>query len=236
MHAQPRTLRLASPFMRGPDVVEVQRLLGAEPDGVFGPQTAAAAQAWKRSRGDPTPAADLTPAERRRLLRDVPLRAIVLLERWAARGVREEPFGSNRVPELAVLAERLDVAAPLDQMGYPWCSFAAFLAALAAGGRAATLGLCRRSFNALYAPDVLAAAEAGRFGLHAVSDGEVWRGDLVLFDWDLTGGDPADHVARLAELPADGRVRTVDGNSGGLGSVAWRERADSSVRAFVRDS
>ena len=36
--------------------------------------------------------------------------------------------------------------------------------------------------------------------------------------------------------PVDGRVRTVDGNSGGDGLVARRDRENGSVRAFVRDS
>ena len=162
--------------------------------------------------------------------------AVALLERWAARGLREEPPGSNRVPELVALAEQLEVAAPFAEMGFPWCAFAVFLAALAEGGRAAVLGLRRRAFNALYTPDVLAAAEAGRFGLQIVPAKEAWRGDLVLFDWDLTAGDPADHVARLVEPPENGRVHTVDGNSGASGLVALRERSGGSIRAFARDS
>jgi len=149
--------------------------------------------------------------------------------------LREEPPGSNRVPQLVALATQLEVAEPLVGMGYPWCAFAVFLAALAEGGRTAALGLCRRSFNALYAPDVLAAAENGRFGLQIVPDQDAWRGDLVLFDWDLAGGDPADHVARLVEPPVNGRVRTVDGNSGAMGLVQFRVRSSRSVRAFARD-
>jgi hypothetical protein len=236
MDPQPRTLRLSSPHMHGRDVAEVQRLLGVEADGDFGPVTAAAVTGWKRARGDPSPSLDLTPAERRRLAGDVPLRAVARIERWAARGLREEPRGSNCVPELIALAGRLEVGPPIGGMGFPWCAFAAFLAALAEGGRTAMLGLRRRSFNALYAPDVLAAAEAGRFGLRLVAPAEAWRGDLVLFDWDLTGGDPADHVARLVKPPANGRVRTVDGNWGDAGLVALRERSAVSVRAFARDS
>jgi len=58
----------------------------------------------------------------------------------------------------------------------------------------------------------------------------------VLFDWNPAAGDPADHVARLVEAPAEGRVRTVDGNSGEAGVVALRERPLRDVRAFVRDS
>jgi hypothetical protein len=96
--------------------------------------------------------------------------------------------------------------------------------------------LRRKAFNPLYAPELLAEARAGKFGLELVPAGEAFRGDLVLFDWDLTAGDPADHVARLVEEPADGRVRTVDGNSGVQGRVALRERPIREVRAFARDS
>jgi hypothetical protein len=203
---------------------------------VFGPATARATAAWKRARDEPSPTPELTPAERRRLLADVLLRAVRLIERWAADGVREEPRGSNRVPKLVALAERLEVAPAYSPMGFPWCAFAAFLAALAAGGETAGLGLRRRAFNPLYAPAVLAEAQAGSSGLRVVSAGEAWRGDLVLFDWDFDGGDPADHVARLVRAPAGGRVRTVDANSGDDGLVALRERSIDSVRAFARDS
>jgi hypothetical protein len=150
--------------------------------------------------------------------------------------VGEEPAGSNRVPELAALAERLDVRPEFGRMGYPWCAFAVFLAALVGGGRTAALGLRRGAFNPLYAPELLAEAKAGKFGLSLVSAGEAFRGDLVLFDWNRNGGDPADHVARLVAAPAEGRVRTVDGNSGEAGRVALRERPIGEVRAFARDS
>jgi hypothetical protein len=222
--------------MHGPDVAEVQRMLGLEGDGEFGPSTAAAVAGWKRARGDRTPSPELTPAERRRLLDDVLLRAVRLLERWAADGLREEPTGSNRVPELVALAERLDVVPEFGRMGYPWCAFAAFLAALAGGGETAILGLRRKAFNPLYAPDVLEEAKARRCGLRIVPAGEAWRGDLVLFDWNLAGGDPADHVARLVQAPSNGRLHTVDGNSGDDGLMALRERSIGSVRAFARDS
>ncbi len=150
--------------------------------------------------------------------------------------LREEPPGSDRVPQLVTLATELEVAARFLRMGFPWCAFAVFLAALAEGGRTAALGLRRGSFNALYTPDVLTAAEKGRFGLQIVPAEEAWRGDLVLFDWDLASGDPADHVGRLVEPPDNGRVRTVDGNSGQMGLVQLRVRSNRSVRAFARDS
>ena len=118
-------------------------------------------------------------------------------------------------------------------MGYPWCAYAAFLAALKAGGRTAEDGLRRGLFNVLYVPALLAEAQAGRFGLRVIAGSQAERGDLALFDWG-PGGDPADHLGRLVELPAPGRVVTVDGNTDSL--VALRERPLALVRAFVRDS
>jgi len=236
MDPQPRTLRLVSPHMLGPDVVEVQRLLGVDADGDFGPITAGAVAAWQRSRGNPDPSSGLTPADRQRLLADVPLRAVLVMEQWAAQGLGEDPPRSNRVPALTGLARRENVAGAYSAMGYPWCAFAAFLAALGAGGRTAIAGLRGRRFNPLYTPAILAEAKAGAFGLRIVPAAAAFRGDLVLFDWDFRTGDPADHVGRLAQAPVDGRVVTVDGNSGVAGLVQRRERAIGSVRAFARDS
>lgn len=42
-----RTLKLASPYMTGDDVKICQRYVGAEEDGVFGPDTAAAVKKWQ---------------------------------------------------------------------------------------------------------------------------------------------------------------------------------------------
>jgi hypothetical protein len=222
--------------MHGLDVAEVQRLLGVADDGEFGPQTAHAVAAWKRARGMRPASKELDPLDRRELHADVLLRAVRLMEHWAVVRVGEDPVGSNRVPELVSLAERLDVLPEFSQMGYPWCAFAVFLAALVAGGKTAAAGLRRKAFNPLYAPEILAEAKARRHGLRLVDQAAAFRGDLVLFDWDLDAGDPADHVARLRAPPVDGRVRTVDGNAGDAGLVALRERPIHEVRAFARDS
>lgn len=246
--------------MHGPDVADVQRVLGLTPDGDYGPITAGAAVQWKREAGYPESQLgnELSPLDRRRLLgeeelppafrqralgrkrdaersREVRAEAVAGMEAWAAAGLREQPPESNRVADLVLLGQELGVAPRYREMGFPWCSFAAFLAALRAGGVTAELGLRRGAFNALYAPAVLAEAQVGRSGLRLVPAGQAERGDLVLFDWS-PGGDPADHVGRLTWPPADGRVETVDGNSGDDGLVAVRERALATVRAFARDS
>src|SRR3954469_7205790 len=161
------------------DVAEAQRLLGVPVDGDLGPKTAAAIAAWKRSRAV---------TDVRLLFSDVPLQAAAQMERWA--GLEEAPPRSNRVPALAAVAARLGVAPQLAAMGYPWCAFCAFLAALAHGGRAAALGLREQRFNAVYTPAILAAARAGEVGLRIVPPALAFRGDLVLFDWDLRHGDP----------------------------------------------
>jgi hypothetical protein len=136
------------------------------------------------------------------------------------------------LPELVALARRLGVVDASAGMGFPWCAFAAFLAALACGGRTAAIGLRHSAFNPLYVPDVYDAAKAGLFGLSVVEASGAARGDLVLFDWP--GGDPVDHVGRLRHPIAAGVVSTVDGNAGD--GVTLRERPLTAVRAIVRDS
>lgn len=236
MDPQPAPLRLGAPQLARRDVVLVQRLLGVAADGEYGPATASAVRAWKRSRGDSAPSGELSLADRRRLLSEVPLSAARTMERWAAARLREEPPGSNCVPALTALAERLGVVPWIARMGYPWCAFAVFLAALLAGGEAAAAALRSYAFNGLYAPAVLAAAQRGSFGLRIVPARRAFRGDVVLFDWNLARGDPADHVARLVSAPVAGRVQTVDGNAGGDGVVSFRARPLEVVRAFVRDA
>jgi peptidoglycan hydrolase-like protein with peptidoglycan-binding domain len=46
-----RTLRLAKPYMKGEDVRFVQKVVGAEPDGVYGPNTKQAVQTYQRKKG-----------------------------------------------------------------------------------------------------------------------------------------------------------------------------------------
>jgi hypothetical protein len=163
----------------------------------------------------------------------VPSAAVVELEAWAEAGLREGPPGSDRVPLLARLGRELGLDDAYWRMGYPWCAYAAFLAALVHRGRTAEAGLRRSAFNVLYVPTVLAEAQAGRFGLRVIASSQAARGDLVLFDWSPRG-DPADHLGRLVRPPEEGPVVSVDGNT--HSRVAVRERSLELVRAFVRDS
>lgn len=63
-----RTLALASPYTRGADVKAVQRALGVEADGVYGPITAYAAGNWKWQAGFPGGVGFLTITHQRHLL------------------------------------------------------------------------------------------------------------------------------------------------------------------------
>ena len=47
----PRDLQLENPYMEGPDVVVVQRIVGATPDGIYGPITASLVQHWQAAHG-----------------------------------------------------------------------------------------------------------------------------------------------------------------------------------------
>ncbi len=256
---RPRTLVLTTPYMKGRDVVRVQRALGVDDDGEYGPVTAGAASAWKRRAGYLVNAIDTTLTEqdqryllgkdelpnafRRRgeerarelaMVAGVPERAVEEMERWI--GLRERPAGSNKVPALGKVARELGLSDWYQKMGWPWCAFTVFLAALRVGGQSAELGLRQGKFNALYCPAILAAAQGARFGMRVVAASEAARGDLVLFDWSPQG-DPADHIGRLVRPPAGGVVVTVDGNSGTDDLlVVERERQTTQVRAYVRDS
>jgi hypothetical protein len=253
-----RTLRLVSPFLKGSDVARVQLALAVPVDAYYGPVTASAAAHWKVGAGYPDELVDnaLSPQDQRYLrgldmlpaefveraslrapeleasLR-VPENAVAEMERWAEDEIRERPPGSDRVPPLSALARRLGVSEPQAGMGYPWCAFAALLAALVYGGRSAEAGLLHDEFNALYVPAILAEAQAGRFGLRVIAPVQAVRGDLALFDW-AAGGDPADHLGRLTAPPDGDTVHTAEGNT--RSRVALRDRALRLVRAFVRDS
>jgi len=255
----PRTLVLTSPNMKGTDVIRAQRALIVPDDGEYGPVTAGAVAAWKRAIGYPDNAIDTTlaPQDLRYLLgkdpvpadflpraaareddlkaaAEIPQAAVAIMESWV--GLKERPPGSNKVPALQRLAKDLGLADWYVGMGWPWCAFTVFLAALDVGGSSADLGLRQGTFNPLRCADILAEAQAGASGLRVVPASQAARGDLVLFDW-ATEPAPADHVGRLTAPASGGTVKTVDGNSGQPNvSVVLAERPLALVRAFVRDT
>lgn len=185
--AKPRTFRLTSPHMKGADIAEAQRALAVGDDGEYGSITASAVAEWKRLNGYPEAQIDnaLTPQDRKYLLRKdalpaeflrrakarakqavagVSAQAVAEMEKWANAGYIEVPAGANKVPQLSKLAKELNVAPGLQSMGFAWCAFSAFLAALKANGKTADVGLRKQKFNALYCPTVLHEAQAGRWG------------------------------------------------------------------------
>lgn len=252
-----RALQLASPYMAGPDVARAQRALGVPDDGEYGPVTASAVADWKRRSGYPDelvtnsldlddqrfllgkrklPAKYAARAEQRATAMDggdLPARAATVMESWADAGVKEQPAGSNKVPPLQRLARTLGLADYYRQMGFPWCAFAVFLAALKEGGQSAEQGLRAGAFNALYCPDILSQAEAGKYGMRVIPPSKAARGDIVLFDYH-PDGPRAEHVGRVTRGLADGVVLTVEGNSSD--AVVRRERPLGQIRAFVRDA
>jgi hypothetical protein len=243
--------------MAGPDIARAQRALGVPDDGEYGPVTASAVADWKRRSGYPDqlvtnvlnlddqrcllgkkklPAAYAGRAEQRAAAgngsSDLPARAAALMESWADAGIKEQPAGSNKVPLLQRLAKDLGLADYYRQMGFPWCAFAVFLSALKEGGQTADQGLRTGAFNALYCPDILSQAEAGKSGMRVIPAAKAARGDIVLFDYH-PDGPRAEHVGRVTRGLQDGVVLTVEGNSSD--AVARRERPLSQIRAFVRD-
>lgn len=248
-----RTLRLITPNMIGTDVIEIQRALGVGDDGEYGPITAGAVADWKRRVGYPEKQIDnsIGPKGVRWLLGQEALpagfgvragkrqvdgsamreAAVAEMEAWAKAKYAEAT--KDVVPQLCELATELQVAPGYQKMGFAWCAFSAFLAALKHGGTTADTGLRKLTFNALYCPEIVTRAADGACGMRVVPAGQAQRGDLVLFNW-RDGGDDIDHVGRVVNPPRGNKVRTVEGNKGNR--VATLDRPLSAVAAFVRDS
>jgi hypothetical protein len=262
-------LRLTSPHMRGSLVRKVQRFLHVPVDGEYGPVTGSAAAAWKYRAGFPEDRINTGLGEdaqaylfgEKKLPRDYRRRARARAKRgyYAGHGLpqvavqaktllraeacanaklKEDPSGSNVVPALVDEGKRLGV--PSYRMGYAWCAYFAMLCALASGSKTAAAGLVRGEFNALYVPEILALAQAGRFGMRVVSRSQAQPGDFVIFNWD---GGVADHIGLLRETGAV-EDRTVEGNTSydntgsqsNGGAVALRERPHRTIQAYIRYS
>lgn len=260
-----RAIHLASPYMRGADVAAVQRRTGVKVvDGIFGPVSASGVARWKHYAGypaneinnglgvrgqrilfqhDPLPPAYRARAVARRKAGaaqvNVAERAVDIMAAWAKAGYKERPAGSNVVPELVALARNNGVTY-MPGMGFPWCEWAANLAALLAGGKGAREGMVDRKWNVAYTVTAVVNAQAGRFHSRLVSPASAPKGAKVYFDW-TPGGAIVEHVGRLLRI--EGReVVTVEGNTSVNGSqdnggaVLVRRRPLSQVKFAVVDS
>jgi hypothetical protein len=143
-------------------------------------------------------------------------RAVRHLEAWAKAGWKEQPAGSNRVPQLATVARNAGLSDWYQRMGWPWCLFAAMLAAYlerSATARAAFRG----QWNGLWTVAMLRAAQRRDFGMRLLTKDEPWpRGTYVLVNF--AGGDVVDHVFVLRTRVVFGvawvvELKTVEGNT-----------------------
>lgn len=254
-----KTLKLTSPYMRGDNVITIQKRLNLRTDGVYGPITAGAVKAWKWRVGyhkkfvnqdftasdmayltGKKPRTALMKVRSKRRAKDLlPSRkqehAYKIFKSWA--NLTEEPAGSNVVPRLSGIGRSAGVGWEA-QMGYPWCAYSAMLAALQAGSETARMGLIENKFNALYVPEIESLARAGKYGMRLVGWGEAQPGDFVTFNWD--GGVP-DHIGMLLSVGVSD-AQTVEGNTspGNTGSqsngggVFVRNRDKSVIQAIIR--
>lgn len=258
-----RTLRITSPYMRGIDVVTVQKRLGVRTDGVYGSVTGGAVKDWKWRTGyhrkfvntDYTASdqAYMTGTKKRTALMKIRAsrrakkapstelqnKALHYMRAWAADGLKELPASSNQVPALMREGRALGVGWQ-SNMGWPWCAYSVMLAALKAGSSTGKQGLVDDKFNALYVPEIESLARAGKYGMRVVGWSEAKPGDFVTFNWD--GGVP-DHIGMLVDTEV-GYAVTVEGNtsSGSAGSqsdgggVYIRHRDRTQIQAIIRYS
>ena len=102
--------------MHGPDVAEVQRLLGVEDDGDYGPQTARAVADWKRARG-------VVPASRELDPLDTPAALVVSHSpfAWGVDGAHavETAIALEAVAEIGLLTLALEPLVPPLPFGLP---------------------------------------------------------------------------------------------------------------------
>lgn len=223
-----RTLRLTSPYMKGPDVKTAQQhlvsrgyLARGQADGEFGPITANAAKRAKYAIGyrladvratygsmlddfllgkrKPSKAMRLRAANRRRKpVESVGAKAADTMVGWYKAGWKEHPAGSNYVLGLSDVCKHLGLASYYSNMGFPWCALTVFVAALSHESKSADYGLRRGLFNALYTPEIQAVANRGSFGLSAISKSAIKKGSGVLFDFD---GGGVDHIGLALGAP-----------------------------------
>lgn len=159
--------------------------------------------------------------ELRRRHSEGPAAAVAYIRAMAAREVHE--IGSSNTGPLID-----DWQALFGLHGEPWCGCFAGYAAKVEGGSTATTWFP-------YGPSIIADAEAGRGGAHAVSFEQAEPGDVLVF-W---GGR---HIGTALARPVDGTIASGEGNtspnSGGSqsegGCVAVKTRSRSDVSCVAR--
>ena len=260
-------LHLTSPLQQSPaaEIREVQHMLNVKQDGVYGPITANAVYSWKYRVGfhEKFVNHSLTPSESQWLfgtqkqtiamrlrasgrkpaptVESIDVRAMNTMVGWAKAGTYET--GSNYVPRLANIAKEFGLSDQYQKMGFPWCSFATELSALANGSTSAK-DLFSGPFNSklvLYVPAIYGYAVEHKYGLSVVGWPAARPGDLVVFNWD--GGVP-DHMGRVVSKKDSDTLLTVEGNTsaGATGSqtngdgLYMRIRYRANVHGFIREA
>jgi len=237
-----RTLVLTSPHMTGDDVKYAQRVLTkhggyyqGKRTGEYDPITAQAAyraQYWlgyqkpqqtfgtsleKLLLGSvkPSAAQQKLIAERKKAAAAGPLRQKALAEMEKFVGLKEEPPGSNHVPEINSWWGGGDVA---------WCARTVSKAYILAGSRAFVRG---RNYE--YVPTLVGDARAGRNGLTVTLNPQ--PGDLVCFDWDGTNFHTGKNHVGMFKSGTAGRFKTIEGNFGDC--CDYQNRTSSSAPHVV---
>jgi peptidoglycan hydrolase-like protein with peptidoglycan-binding domain len=217
-----QTLVLTSPHMKGDDVKVAPQLLNDHGylqggvDGDFGPLTAQAsyrAQFWlgyatpKQSFGpalekllsgqaQPTDGAKKRIAEREKAQAASPLRERALAEMEKFVGLREDPPGSNNVPEINGWWGSGNVA---------WCARTVTKAYVSAGSKAFV-----RGSRYEYVPTLVGDARAGRNNLTVTLDPK--PGDLVCYDWDGSNFATGDNHIGMFKSGTSANFTTIEGN------------------------
>lgn len=139
-------------------------------------------------------------------------------------GTKESPAYSNNV-----IFNTDYYGHPVSGSEYPWC--VTFVWDIFRMCDASELFYDGR--KTAYCPAVLSW---GRENGLIVSEGRM--GDLILFDWDNTNVNDADHIGFIVERNADGSYITVEGNTSltnnSNGGEVMERRRSTCIRAIIR--
>ena len=244
-----RILKLTSPYMRGKDVQSAQRALRkakawvGKIDGVYGPQTAAAAKQAKWMIGYPERQCTQTYGQalhdyltgkkkpnrlmrrraEKRKVSNKPMREKALAEAIKWIGTKENPPHSNKV----MFSEWYGLRGPWCAMFVTWCYT-----------KAGSKSFDPKKARWAYCPFMVNDARAQRNGLVVVPTNNVQPGDIAMFDWH--GDKISDHVGIVETKPdKNGKFKCVEGNTAvgndsDGGAVMRRDRKTSQVQVFIR--